>query len=422
MTSGARPRPGSSASRAGLALRGVLAWAVLGGTSLAWVADAPAATAAVEQGCGDEAPRYLDQEPPALAQLGAQEAWRFATGDGVVVAVVDSGVDDRNPHLEGAVADGRDVVTGDGTGRTDTWGHGTAVAGIIAARRVADSGVVGLAPGARVLPVRVYHAEGDDAVEQGVQPTPGRIAAGITWAAAQGATIINVSMSTDADDAALRAAVRDATARGSLVVASAGNRNTADDKADDARYPAAYPEVLSVAAVDAELRPTDASIHGEHVDVAAPGAQVLTVYPGAGDCWYATTEPAPSWSTAYASAAAALVAERFPDETPAQWAYRLEVTAARATPDARTDTTGWGVIRPDVALQFVDDGTAAGPPSPVRAPTSTSTVTASPIVVEDTVDPMAQAREGAVWWVLGGTAAVALVALAWRLVSPRRAR
>lgn len=110
-------------------------------------------------------------------------------------------------------------------------------------------------------------------------------------------------MSTDVDDPALRAAVRDATARGSLVVASAGNRNTADDKADDARYPAAYPEVLSVAAVDAELRPTDASIHGEHVDVAAPGAQVLTVYPGAGDCWYATTEPAPSWSTAYASAA-----------------------------------------------------------------------------------------------------------------------
>ncbi|CAM5783318.1 S8 family serine peptidase [Cellulomonas persica] len=410
------PRQRRPRLAASLAARAALACLTLGGASAAWVADAPAADATVTQGCGDEAPRYLDQEPPALAQLGAQAAWRFATGDGVVVAVVDSGVDDRNPHLDGAVVDGHDVVTGDGTGRADTWGHGTAAAGIIAARRVPDSGVLGLAPKATILPVRVYHAEGDQAVEQGVQPTPARIAEGITWAAAHGATIINVSMSTDADDPALRAAVRDATARGSLVVASAGNRNTADDKSDDARYPAAYPEVLAVAAVDADLRATDASIHGPHVDVAAPGAQVLTAYPGAGDCWYATTDPAASWSTAYVSAAAALLAERFPDETPAQWAYRLTSTAARATPE-RTDELGWGVVRPDAALQL-----AAVPTDPVRTPTPAPTVTASPIVVQDVADPMAQVRADAVWWVLGGTASVALVALVWRLVSPRRVR
>ena len=418
MSRGARRR--SRGQRpASLVLRSVLACLAVVGTCGVWaLAQAPAARADVAQGCGDEAPRYLDEEPPALAQLGATAAWQLATGEGVLVAVVDSGVDDRNPHLSGVVREGRDVVTGDGPGRTDTWGHGTAVAGIIAARRVEGSGVIGLAPGARILPVRVYHAEGDQAVEQGVQPTPGRIAEGITWAAEQGAKIINVSMSTDADDPALRAAVRDATARGALVVASAGNRNTADDKSDDARYPAAYPEVLSVAAVDAELRASDASIHGPHVDVAAPGAQVLTAYPGAGDCWYATTDPAPSWSTAYASAAAALVAQRFPDETPAQWAHRLEVTAARATLDERTDTTGWGVIRPDVALQHVDDG-AGGQGSETAPPT---TATAAPIVVQDAIDPLAEARDDAVWWALGGTAVVALVALAWRLVSPRRAR
>ncbi len=406
-----------AARRGAPCLRSALAClAVVGASVVGPVAQAGSAQATVTQGCGDEAPRYLDEEPPALARLGAQEAWRLATGQGVLVAVVDSGVDDRNPHLRGVVRDGFDVVTGDDAGRTDTWGHGTAVAGIIAARRVTGSGVIGLAPRAQILPVRVYHAEGDQAAEQDVQPTPGRIADGITWAAEQGAKIINVSMSTDADDPALRAAVRDATARGSLVVASAGNRNTADDKADEARYPAAYPEVLAVAAVDAELRPTDSSIHGPHVDVAAPGAQVLTAFPGAGDCWYATTDPAPSWSTAYASAAAALLAERFPDETPAQWARRLEVTAARATPDERTDTTGWGVIRPDLALQHVDGG------GPTPGSTPRATTAASPIVVQDVVDPLAEARRGAVWWALAGATVVALVALVWRLVSPRRTR
>lgn len=413
MTSPARPRPPRRAASS--VARAVLACLALGGASAAWVAAAPASVATtVTQGCGDEAPRYLDEEPPALAQLGAQKAWTFATGKGVVVAVVDSGVDDRNPHLEGVVLEGRDVVA-DGTGRTDTWGHGTAVAGIIAARRVPDSGVLGLAPRAQILPVRVYHAEGDRAVEEGVQPTPARIAEGIRWAAAQGATIINVSMSTDADDPTLRQAVRDATARGALVVASAGNRNTADDKSDDARYPAAYDEVLAVAAVDAALNPTTASIHGPHVDVAAPGAQVLTVYPGAGDCWYATNDAAASWSTAYVSAAAALIAERFPDETPAQWAQRLTSSAARSGA-ARTDELGWGVIRPHEALVLPADAVTD------PADSGTARPSAGPIVVQDVADPLAQARADAVWWVLGGTTAVALVALVWRLVSPRRTR
>jgi len=384
---------------------------------------APTRAAAAEEGCGGEAPVLLDEQPPVLAQLGATRAWRTATGRGVVVAVVDSGVDTANEHLADAVEPGTDLVgaSDDPTGRTDSYGHGTGVAGIIAARRVAGSGVVGLARDATILPVRVFHDESAQAQRDGTGPTAGRIAAGIRWAAEHGAQVVNVSMSTDDDSAELRSAVRSATQAGALVVASAGNRNTATNKDDRARFPAAYPEVLAVAAVDADLHPTDASIHGDHVDVAAPGQQVLTVYPGGGDCWYALDTPAPSWSTAYVSAAAALVAQRFPDETPAQWAYRLEVTAARSTPGVRTDETGWGVVRPELALTFVDDGTAAGPPSPARTPAPAATPP-GPVSVAQPVDPLAPVRASAVWWALGVTVAVLLSALAWRLVGPRRTR
>lgn len=383
---------------------------------------APAAQAAPEQGCGGEAPRYLDEEPPALAQLGASKAWQLATGAGVTVAVVDSGVDDRNPHLAGAVLQGTDVVragTAD-AGRKDTWGHGTTVAGIIAARPVDGSGVRGLAPDARILPVRVYYGEDFEDERDGTDPDPDRIAEGIRWAVDNGAQVVNVSMSSDADVPALRAAVEHATARGALVVASAGNRNTAEDDSDSPRYPAAYPDVLAVAAVDRDLNPTDASIHGDHVDVAAPGQDVLGVYRGAGDCWFATEAPAPSWSTAYASAAAALVAQRFPDETPAQWAYRLEVTAARSVEHLRTPETGWGVLRPDEALQHVDDGTALGPQNPTSTRAPSAAVT--PVAVAESVDPLEPVRRTAVWWVLAATTVVTLVALAWRLVGPRRSR
>jgi len=412
----------------GRALRGVAA-AALGcvsstlvvGALLVGPGAAPVA-AEPETGCGGEAPRYLDQEPPALAQLGAQKAWQHATGKGVTVAVVDSGVDDRNPHLTGAVLKGGDMVRS-GTvdaGRKDTWGHGTTVAGIIAARRVEGSGVVGLAPDAMIMPVRVYYGEDVDSERDGTDPRPGRIAEGIRWAADHGAQVINVSMSSDADDPAMRSAVRHAERQGALVVASAGNRNTADDDSDGPRYPGGYPEVLAVAAVDNRLQPTDASIHGDHVDVAAPGQDVLGVYRGAGDCWFGTDAPAPSWATAYVSAAAALVAQRYPDESPAMWRYRLAVTAARSSLDARTPETGWGVIRPDEALQRVLSKDMPGPEYP--GSTSETAAPVGQVAVAATTDPLEPVRQEAVWWVLAGTTVVALVALGWRLVSPRRSR
>lgn|GEM_PF-350402 len=382
----------------------------------------PAATAPRQ--CTPEQEQLDIARPPALDRLAAERAWQLATGAGVVVAVVDSGVDSRNVHLTDAVLPGVDLVgqAGDPSGRSDTAGHGTAVAGQIAARSVPGSGVVGLAPGSTVLPVRVYYSDDDRGREQGVAPDAGRMAAGIDAAVAAGARVVNVSMSTPQDTPALREAVQRAVAAGSLVVASAGNRATGSDETDGPRYPAAYDGVLGVGAVDVDDQPAPDSVRGPQVDVAAPGTNVLTTFHAAGDCLLSGEGGSTSFATAYVSAAAALLAERFPEETPAQWAYRLEVTAARQQPAARDDAVGWGVIRPDEALAFVDDGSAPGPPSPVHGAATAEVADGRTVDVTPRADPLAAVRRSAVWWGIGGLAVVLLAALGARAVVRRPAR
>lgn len=323
-------------------------------------------TATAGDACTPGTVVFSPEAPSALAQLGAEDANRLATGKGVVVAIVDSGVDAGNPHLAGTVIGGVDLV-GDGEssdGLTDTTGHGTAIAGQIAAQPVPGSGVVGLAPDAKLLSVRVFRSDGKQDVDKGFGPTSQRLADGIHWAADNGADIINVSMSQTSDSAELRAAVEHAAAVGALVVASAGNRVSDADAADAARYPAAYEQALGVSAADPRGLATDSSIHGPQVDVTAPGSDVLTAFPGGGDCVFATDAPASSFSTGYASAAAALVAEAHPEDPPAGWAYRLAATALRADADNRDDVNGWGFIQPTAAIELLPDPTTRGPVSP----------------------------------------------------------
>lgn len=408
----------------GLALPGAAASGVPGGAvvRVGVPADVPAAGVPTAVGqCTPEKVQYVAQEPAALARLGARDAWRTATGAGVVVAVVDSGVDPANTHLTPAVLPGVDVVgiEGDPRGWTDTAGHGTAVAGIIAARPWEGSGLVGLAPDATILPVRVYYADDDQAAEAGVQPQTGRIAQGILWAVDNGARVINVSISSTVDDPALRDAVRVATERGALVVASAGNRTTAEDTTDSPRYPAAYDEVLAVTAVDAGDSATEDSIHGPHVEIAAPGTDVLTAFHAAGDCVLGGAASS-SYATAYVSAAAALVAQAYPGERPAQWAHRLTVTAARFVADARDDWVGWGVVRPSSALAFVDDGSAPGPPSPAyEAPVVTPPRPAD-LELGAPEDVLAPAQAVSTWWLLGGVGACLAALVVSRLTGRRR--
>ncbi|PFG32799.1 S8 family serine peptidase [Sanguibacter antarcticus] len=373
--------------------------------------------------CTPETTVYSPEVPVALEQLNSTLAWTVATGRGVTVAVVDSGVAAGNAHLAGVVLPGIsliDVPEPDDAPTTDVMAHGTAVAGQIAARPVAGSGVVGLARDAVILPVRVYLSTDEQAVEAGNGPRDDRMAAGIRAAADAGAQIINVSMSTTVDSTALRRAVEHAASLGSLVVASAGNRNTTQDTQDSPRYPAAYPDVLAVTSVDSDGLATQDAIHGPHIDVAAPGTDILTTYLAAGDCLLGDGVPSTSYATAYVSAAAALLAEAYPTESPAQWAYRLEVTAARSTLDVKDAATGWGTIRPSEALAFVDDGTARGPESPVFVRHDRTVPTAQVLDLGREDDPIVRTQGVAAWWALAGAGALLATVLLGRLVGHAR--
>lgn len=329
-----------------------------------------------EESCHEGTPGYqlLDAQPDTLRILQLDSAWTVSRGEGVVVAIVDSGVNGNDPRLAGAVLPGINLV-GDDTdprGWTDYYGHGTAIAGQIAAASTEMSSVVGVAPGVKILPVRVYAAVDDQTREAGYGLIGSRLADGIRAAADAGAQIINVSISTESASDEMNAAVAYATTKGSLVVASAGN--VGDDldisiggSVTQTRYPAGSEGALGVTATSVpENVVTDASVHGPHVDIAAPGQNVPSLGLNTGDCLYAPSPETPktSYATGYVSAAAALVAAAHPSETAAQWAYRLEASALRGNPDQRSDITGWGLVQPYQALTLVPGPDTRGPETP----------------------------------------------------------
>jgi type VII secretion protein EccB len=373
-----------------------------------------------DQSCTPDSISYDTAVPAGLTQMQGSQTGALATGRGVTVAVVDSGVDFGNAHLQGASAGGVNLVP-DGTaadGSTDLYGHGTAVAGIIAARQVQGSGVAGLAPDARILSVRVYRSTDDQSKQAGFGPSVPRIAQGIRYAADHGASVINVSLSDSSGSGELADAVAYATDRGALVVASAGNVDTTGGAQSgpslEARYPAAYPQALGVTGLDARLLASDQEVHGPQVGVSAPGMNVLTAAAGAGDCMYAAKAPSSSFATAYTSAAAALVAQEFPTDGPDQWKYRLQLTAVRADPDNRDDVHGWGIVRPVEALSAVIGNGVRGPFQEGIAPFRPSQGRVTQLTTDGWTDPMATVRRVVLWTgTLGGSALAVLLLVAW---------
>lgn len=275
-------------------------------------------------------------DPARLAPL--------ATGAGVRVAVVDSGVDDRHPQLEGAVAKGRDLLHGNPDARQDCVGHGTGVASIIAARPVPGVAFQGLAPGVTIVPVRITEKEVIDGEETGRDAGPREFAQAIEWAAdprGGNADVINLSVVMAGDNTAVREAVRDAVAGGVVVVAAAGNNAT---KGNQDPYPATYPGVIGVGAVTPAGVRASYSQHGPYVAVAAIGDGVTMAVPGAGHAPGSGT----SFAAPFVAATAALLLERFPDLTPAEVARRITATADPAPGGG--DEYGRGLLNPYRAL------------------------------------------------------------------------
>lgn len=418
-------RPGTR--RAAGVLRGAaLALAAIG-LPLGLAGPARAAAPAPETDaaqCTVGTTRYTTQPSYVLNSLGILKTWPLATGRGQVVAVVDSGVDTRNAHLQGGVVlPGKSFVPGPAT--ADGQGHGTAVAGIIAGQVLPGrSSLYGVAPEARILPVRVYLNESGTGGEHvPYPPDTARLAEGIRWAADHGADVINVSLgvpATNAELPVLRSAVEFAIHRKhAVVVASSGNTDGSDTTA--LQYPAAFPGVIGVAAADDRGVVDQWSLHGPQVDVSAPGGNVLVAFFANGDCLAGTDHPYTSWAAPFVSGLAAQLRQRFPHESVARIAYRIMASADRPRRGERDDVQGWGEIRPYAALTMTLDPRRAGPPLPghheAAAPRPQADL--SPLAARP--DPREPVRRQALWWGLGAVGAAAL-ALVLRPLTARRRR
>ena len=246
------------------------------------------------------------------ADIDAPEAWAITKGNSsVTVAVIDSGIDYNHPDLAPNYAGGDDFVFADGD-PMDDHGHGTHVAGTIAAaldnltgNPAEAEGVVGVAPNARILGYKVCRSDGtcdDFAIQQA-----------IARAIADGANIINMSLGESEYSQSLDNAVQDAWNAGLVIVAGAGNDGTTN-----AFYPAALDHVISVAAFDEDHRRPSFSNYGSWVDIAAPGNVILSTYPQSA-CGTSTTpgdtgcyafNTGTSMATPHVSGAAALVWSR----------------------------------------------------------------------------------------------------------------
>ena len=271
-------------------------------------------------------PRFSEQW--GLTAIHAPQAWTVTRGkSAVVVAVVDTGVDYTHPDLVDRVdtANDYDFVNGD-SDAVDDNGHGTHVAGIIAATADNGIGVAGVAPECRVLPVKVLDSKGSG-------DTIG-VAAGIRYAADAGAKIINLSLAGPSD-ATMGDAVAYAQLKGCIVVAAAGNEGLGS-----ASYPAGYDQVIGVGATDSSNVRATFSNHGIGVDIAAPGVNILSTTLGGG------YEPLSGTSMAspFVSAVTALVWSVNATATASETIARVLGTAAPLNADIG------GLVRADRAV------------------------------------------------------------------------
>jgi len=214
------------------------------------------------------------------ARLGAPAAWDLNQGrPRVVIAVLDTGVDAGHPDLQSATVPGYDVVGNDAEPGDDN-GHGTAAAGVIAARTNNGQGQAGMCWACSIMPVKVLDAGG-----AGSSST---VAAGIVWAADHGAHVISMSLGGTGTTQTLTDAVQYAAGRGAILVAAAGNAGTSDPT-----YPAAYPQVIGVAGTTTSDGLYSWSNHGSWVQVAAPGCNVAPALGGGYVNFCGTSSAAP---------------------------------------------------------------------------------------------------------------------------------
>ncbi|MFI6696727.1 S8 family serine peptidase [Streptomyces sp. NPDC050433] len=323
-----RKRSGLYAWRRGLGGAVVMVGALAIGT----VGAAPVAVAAE----GQPNQWYLDA-------MRAEEIWKSTTGEGIKVAVIDTGVNSSTPSLKGQVLKGVDATESDGEATDDYTGHGTSMAELIAGTGE-GGGLRGLAPGAKIIPMRVAT---EDFQGSGVNEWDETNA--IRAAADSDAQIISMSLGNQFLSAKQKEAVQYAQKKGKLFFAPVGNSAKKGNKPE---YPANYPEVVGVAASDPDGEVADYSQHGDFVDIAAPGSET--------PFWcdetftkYCVGDGGTSTATALASASAALIWSANPDWTANQVLRVMFESAGRGDdwkPGTVSNYLGHGLVRPNAAI------------------------------------------------------------------------
>jgi subtilisin family serine protease len=319
-----------------------------------------------------------------LDRIGADAAHRVADGSGVVVAVVDSGVDLTHQDLAGRLVPGHDFVDDDDVPQ-DAFGHGTHVAGVIAADAGNDRGIAGVAPGAKVMPIRVLGPDGSGSLDD--------VVAGVRWAVAHGAKVVNLSLGEDTQallGPPFGEVLREAWAAGVVPVVSAGNQFLTGSGFSD------EPALVVSATNRADGKPTYSSgvgtaqwgisaPGGELPDLGADGAILSTYWTGKEPNQYAylagTSQAAPQVS---AAVAILLSSRHF---TPSQAVRRLLDTAKDVGAPGRDPTFGAGRLDLAAATAGVQaaspgkpvTGTPPPRPAPTRPrPATTTTTTTTP--------------------------------------------
>ncbi|WP_157641546.1 S8 family serine peptidase [Longispora albida] len=271
-----------------------------------------------------------------LDYLKIPQAHTISQGEGVIVAVIDSGVDATHPDLQGQVLPGKGIgpdTTPDG--RTDPDGHGTAMAGLIVGRGGGDEHVLGVAPRAKVLPIALGRSGTSEGTAQGIR-----------WAADHGAHVISISLGGQAEATAdERAAAEYAMAKGSLVVAASGNKDQGDTRVTSLGR---VPGVLTVGGISRSGAMWSGSVSGPEVAVVAPGASIVST-----DRRSATgygSSSGTSNAAAIVSGQAALIRAKFPTAAPASVINRIVRTVKDVGRPGRDDSSGFGIIDPVTSL------------------------------------------------------------------------
>ncbi len=251
------------------------------------------------------------------SSINAEKAWDVSQGEGVLVAVLDTGIDSSHPDLSSKIEKNKRFSHSDTN--DDLFGHGTHVAGIIAARTNNNVGVAGGCPKCRLLNVKVLD---DDRTGEQVD-----VAAGIDWAVKNHAKIINLSVSGNLSTDVLKEAIDNAWKNGVLIVAAAGNNGKNKET-----FPASYDHVIGVAALNQSGKKADYSNFGLWVDVAAPGSHIFSTSPtGTNRSGMAKSYDylnGTSMASPMVAATAALIWAKNPNLTNSEVRKRIENTAS----------------------------------------------------------------------------------------------